>query len=258
MSAKPILLLVHDDPDVLDWLTALFEANGYDVVIGTTAFAARSRLERTEVVAVVAGWDSGGGAGETIAGWAHETRPDLVPRIAILGDVREIGIAGLDLTSFAATEYDAILDFVNRVSVEIGAAPATSLDDESPIAQKSPRLLLVEDDVHQMRFIKEILGGYGFDVVVASDTREAIAAIGESSIDVILSDWMMGAGGGEGLYDWLLENDSRLLERTVFITAGSTREIRERAPLATCFPKGQDSKLLLAALTRAARRALDA
>jgi hypothetical protein len=58
------------------------------------------------------------------------------------------------------------------------------------------------------------------------------------------------------LYDWLLENATPLLERTIFITGGSTREIRARAPVASAFPKGQDAKLLLAALTRAARRAL--
>jgi len=115
---------------------------------------------------------------------------------------------------------------------------------------------LVEDDVHQVRFIREILGGYGFDVVVAESSTEALAILGGGGIDVILSDWHMSGGGGAELYDWLLENEAPLLERTIFITGGSTRAIRERAPIASCFPKGQDAKLLLAALTRAARRAM--
>lgn len=255
MSGKPILLLVHDDPDVLDWLAALFEGNGYDVVLGATAFAARARLERTEVVAIVAGWNAAGGAGETLAAWAGEHRPDLLGRFAVVAGRGEVA-GGTELPVFAANDYDGLLAFANRLSAELGAAPATVLGGESPAARRSPRLLLVEDDAHQVRFMKEILGGYGFDVVIAEGANEAIATIGAGSIDVILSDWMMDAGGGEALYDWLLENDAALLERTIFITGGSTRAIRKRAPIASCFPKGQDAKLLLAALTRAARRAL--
>ena len=255
MSVKPIVLLVHDDPDVLDALTALLEGNGYEIIIGATAFAARSRLERTEVVAIVAGWDSGGGAGEKLASWAATLRPDLLSRFAILGDAAAIGPAAAGLPVLSPADHDAIFELVNQISDRAGAAPAAAIETEPP-ARRSPRLLVVEDDPHQIKFMKEILGGYGFDVEVAGDARAAIAAVSAGSIDLILSDWMMGGGGGEGLYDWLLENDPDLLERTIFITAGSTRDIRDRAPLATCFPKGQDAKLLIAALTRAARRAL--
>jgi CheY-like chemotaxis protein len=255
MSARPILLLVHDDPDVLDWLTSLLEAGGYEVVIGATAFAARAKLERIEVVAILAGWDSGGGAGEKLAAWAAERRPDLRDRFAILGDPAAVGDAG-GLPVFRANAYDDLLEFANKVSARVGAAPPVPIAEETPVAQRSPRLLLVEDDVHQLRFITEILSGYGFDVVVAESAAEAIEILGAGSIDVILSDWMMDGGGGEALYDWLLENDAPLLERTIFITGGSTREIRERAPVASAYPKGQDAKLLIAALTRAARRAL--
>lgn len=257
MSARPILLLVHDDPDVLDWLTTMFESRGYEVVIGATAFAARAKLERIEVVAIFAGWDSAGGAGETLAAWAAEHRPDLRERFAVLGAAGQIGDAAGGLPVYAANAYDALVAFADQISEKVGAAPPAPVSEEPPASQRSPRLLLVEDDVHQVRFIKEILSGYGFDVVVAEGAREAIEILGQGGMDVILSDWMMGGGGGEALYDWLLENEARLLERTIFMTGGSTREIRARAPIASAFPKGQDSKLLLAALTRAARRALE-
>lgn len=256
MSARPILLLVHDDPDVLDWLTNLFESRGYEVVIGATAFAARAKLERIEAVAVLAGWDAGGGAGEKLASWAAEHRPDLRERFVVLAEPEEVvgGTGGLPVLS--ASAYDDLMTFVETTTARIGAAPATPIADEPPAAQRPPRLLLVEDDPHQVRFISEILSGYGFDVTVAEGAGEAIERLAAGDIDVILSDWMMGGGGGAALYDWLLENQAPLLERTVFITGGSTREIRARAPVASCFPKGQDAKLLLAALTRAARRAL--
>lgn len=259
MAAAPVLLLVHDDPDVLDWLTTLLEASGYQVVIGATAFAARAKLERNEVVAILAGWDVGGGAGRSLFYWAKERRPELLGQFLVLSeaaeDFKEARDAGLTLIE--PTAYEDVLEWVDFAAGRGVTGDPASFEAEATVRGRLPYLLLVEDDPHQVNFIKEILANYGFAVAVAEDADEAIAKLGAESFDVILSDWYMAGGGGDRLYQWLLETQPELVERCIFMTGGSTREIRARAPIATCFPKGQDSKLLVAALTRAARAAFD-
>lgn len=255
----PAVLLVHDDPDVLDWLTTVLEAAGYEVGIGASALSARAWLERNRATAILAGWDAGGGAGRALAGWARAGQPELIERMAALTEdpAAEAEARALGVTSLAADAYDEVLEFAAGAARAAGAGPAVGFEPGSVETERPPRLLLVEDDVHQIRFIREILAGYGFDVTVVEDAREAIATIEGASerFDVVLSDWYMAGGGGEALYAWLIDNDIDLLERCVFMTGGPTRPIREQAPTATCYPKGQDSKLLIAALTRAARRA---
>lgn len=251
------MLLVHDDPDVLDWLTALLEAAGYRVVIAATAFAARARLERDEIAALVVGWSAGGGAGEALASWAAG-ESGMRERMAALADeAAEVAAAeAAGVAAFGTAAYNELLEFAERVVSAGGGVPAADFIAEPQARGRAPRLLLVEDDVHQVRFIRDILGGYGFDVSVSESAAEAIAALEADDFDVVLSDWYMGdGGGGEKLYDWLIAERPGLVDRCVFMTGGGTRAIRERAPAASCYPKGQDSRLLLAALTRAARRA---
>lgn len=250
------MLLVHDDPDVLDWLTALLEAAGYRVVIAATAFAARARLERDAIAALVVGWSAGGGAGEALASWAAG-EPGMPERMAALADeAAEVAAAeAAGVAVFDTAAYQELLEFAERAVSAGGGAAAADFVAE-PLAQgRAPRLLLVEDDVHQVRFIRDILGGYGFDVSITENASEAIGALEAGDFDVVLSDWYMDGGGGEKLYDWLIAERPAMLDRCVFMTGGGTRAVRERAPAASCYPKGQDSRLLIAALTRAARRA---
>lgn len=259
MPQAPAVLLVHDDPDVLDWLTTLLEAAGYRVVIAATSFAARSRLERGSIAAILVGWSVGGGAGEALARWAAEEGAGLRERmVALVEDSAEAAAAqDAGLRAYPAAAYQEILDFCERSAASAGGEGGVAFAAEPLSLTRSPRLLLVEDDMHQVRFIRDILAGYGFDVTVAENSREAIAELETGALDVILCDWYMDGGGGEELYDWLVEHEPDLLDRCVFMTGGPTRPIRERAPAATCYPKGQDSKLLISALTRAARRAME-
>src|SRR5690606_17537369 len=63
-STRASLLLVHDDSDLLDALTRVFEARGYEVAIAATGFALLARLDSgREYDAIIAGWDSVQGLG---------------------------------------------------------------------------------------------------------------------------------------------------------------------------------------------------
>lgn len=53
-------------------------------------------------------------------------------------------------------------------------------------------ILLVEDNAHMRRLIRDILRGLGVDQVLeAVDGSEALAAMKSNAVDVIVCDWMM-------------------------------------------------------------------
>jgi len=251
----PALLLVHDDPDTLDWLTTLFEAHGYEVAIGATAFAARSKLERTEITAILAGLDVGAGTGHSLIEWAKAERPALLERFLVLAENDDdiLSAAEHGLSSLGPKEYDAILKWLSAIPEMTQPKPAIGFEPD-----QAPQLLLLEDDPHQAILISDILKNYGFAIHICSELAEARERIDDSfadPIDVVLSDWYLREGNGAELYDWLLAEHPELADRCIFISGGSMREIRQRAPLASAYPKGQDSRILVAALTRAARAA---
>ncbi len=252
-----VLLLVHDDPDVLDWLTTLFEANGFDVAIGATAFAARAKLERTEVTAVLAGWDAGGGAGEKLVAWCKTEKPNLLKSFLLLSDgpSHDAIAAEQDLVAIGVSDYAALLTW----SQSVANAPKTSMAEFQFTPEKRTKVLLVEDDPRQALLMRDILASYGFDIETTENAHQAIERLANGlatgAVDVIVSEWEMASGGGELLYQWIVANQPLVLERCIFVSGGSLRAIRELTPAVAFFPKGQDAKILVAAISKAARRA---
>ncbi len=253
--AVSVLLLVHDDPDVLDWLTTLFEANGFEVIIGATALAAHAKLERTEVSAILAGWDVGGGAGEKLYDWALTHKPSLLRRFLVLADnpEHEQIAAERDLVAIASTDYESLLHWVQ----EADKAPLSSSVDFELVTEEPIAVLIVDGDPRQTLLIRDILSTYGFVIKTASNAQEAIDALEKGlvngSIEVILSEWHLENDGGEQLYQWLVTHHPNALDRCLFISGGSLKPIRELTPEVACYAKGQDSKIIVAAITRAAR-----
>ncbi len=254
-----VLLLVHDDPDVLDWLTTLFEANRFEVIIGATALAAHAKLERTDVSAILAGWDVGGGAGEKLYDWALTHKPSLLSRFLVLADNPEHKqiAAERDLVAISSTDYELLLRWVQ----EADNAPFSSIVDFEFVADEPITVLIVDSDPRQTLLIRDILSTYGFVIKAASNYQEAIDALEKGlvnvngGIDVILSEWHLENNGGEQLFQWLVTHHPTTLDRCIFISGGSLKPIRELTPAVACYAKGQDSKIIVAAITQAASHA---
>lgn len=88
-------------------------------------------------------------------------------------------------------------------------------------------ILVVEDDVAMANGICDVLELAGYDLRVAHNGREALAAIGERVPDVIVSDIMMPEMDGYELFNEIRSNPDWLSIPFIFLTAkGQKSDIR--------------------------------
>ena len=85
---RPTVLVIHDDGDVLDLLTRLFEGSGFDVIDAPTAFRAQAppRGHSATIEVVVAPWDETHAIGGEVYRWVLQHRADLRTRFVFIAD----------------------------------------------------------------------------------------------------------------------------------------------------------------------------
>ena len=92
-----------------------------------------------------------------------------------------------------------------------------------PPAPTRMRILVVDDDLHQLRSIQRYLNAAGLSVITCNSTAEAILALQGIPIDAVLSDIQMPEESGLSLIKWL---DKNMTEVPVFaMTAFGSDEI---------------------------------
>src|SRR5207244_105322 len=80
---------------------------------------------------------------------------------------------------------------------EVAAPPRARASGTGTVAG-SERILLVEDDDTVRSFAREALGQLGYAVVEAADGEEALAAVAEQRVDIVVTDLIMpGLSGRE-------------------------------------------------------------
>jgi putative two-component system response regulator len=97
---------------------------------------------------------------------------------------------------------------------------------EIMLRRRSPRILVVDDNLDIMELMKELLGTRGYDVVAVPSASEAEAEIRRMPPDLILSDVIMPGKSGYELCRELKENPATRLIPFVLITGLSDREDR--------------------------------
>jgi DNA-binding NtrC family response regulator len=65
------------------------------------------------------------------------------------------------------------------------------------------RLLIVDDDEEMRDLLRKVLEKEGYRVSVASDGRQALAALAESAFDLVVTDMLMPHDGGLELLETL-------------------------------------------------------
>lgn len=258
-TTRASLLLIHDDSDLLDALTRVFEARGCEVAIAATAFAVLSRLDSgREYHAVIAGWDATQGLGRFAYEWVLDNRYDLRGRFVFLA--RESPGSDFDAVvrgrCLLLSSYD--LDEIVRVTeATIKESHQREAEQRVEVAGGNrPLLLLVEDEPLQLRMMTLLLAEMGFAVTAVESGEAAIALLERGDeFDVILSDWYMPNGSGGDLYEWLARHRPDLAARSVFMSAAlpPTTELVRRAPGRPWVHKGQDSPVLMGHLWNIAR-----
>ena len=123
------------------------------------------------------------------------------------------------------------------------------------------RLLVVDDEPEIRAMLSEILAVDGHLVEQAADGDEALARLAERRYDLVISDLLMPALDGPGLYERLRQTDPAMADRLLFITGDtlslSAQRFLERAgrpviekPLAPA----EVRRAVVAALQRQPRR----
>jgi putative two-component system response regulator len=94
------------------------------------------------------------------------------------------------------------------------------------LRRRTPRILVVDDNLGIMELMKELLGSRGYDVAAVSSASQAEAEIRRQPPDLILSDVIMPGKSGYELCRELKGNPATRLIPFVLITGLSDREDR--------------------------------
>ncbi|MFO1068105.1 MAG: PAS domain S-box protein [Geminicoccaceae bacterium] len=120
-----------------------------------------------------------------------------------------------------------------RVVLPLSTAPAAATDPANggPKGGRG-RILVADDETEIADLVREVLSREGYEVTVVRSGREALAALGRGSFDVVISDLRMPDLDGPGLWRELKASRPEVAERMVFITgdtlgADASRFLRE-------------------------------
>ena len=90
----------------------------------------------------------------------------------------------------------------------------------------SSKILLVDDDANARIILNRVLTKSGYEVMEASNGREALEAASKFRPDVMLIDWMMPEMDGEQLAKWI-KNDATL-RFTYIILLTAKGDVKDR------------------------------
>ena len=90
-------------------------------------------------------------------------------------------------------------------------------------APRGKKVLVVDDDESICIFLKMVLEKEGFDVSVCYNGEEAVKAVNEEKVDLIVLDWMMPVLSGFEVLKLLQEGPHRAIP-VIVITARVTDE----------------------------------
>ena len=248
--------MIHDDGDVLDLLTRLFEAEGFEVVTAVTAFRAEAQLESERAIhVVVAPWDEAHAVGGEVYRWALQQRFDLRAQFVFLasevtGDFDEL-VAGRGLAVPMTQPAEVV-----RVAVAAVARwhAVQKLPDPVTDHRSRPSLLIAEDDPVLLHVMARLLEDSGYRVIQVDSGHRAIDQLHETAFDVIVADWQMDAGSGFDVYKWIKNQKPWLADRIVFLSGGERDDAQTSVKGRPMVRKGQDSVYLLKVLREIVRQ----
>lgn len=255
--ARPTVLVIHDDGEVLDVLTRLFEGSGFAVTTATTGARAQAFLEGGRPVElVVAPWDAAHPVGGEVYRWSLQRRYDLRDGFVFLAaemppDFDRL-VAGRCLGVSVARPVEilrvATAAVTRREQLDAARDAALELVDGT-----RPTLLLADDEPVLLMVMAELFSEAGFAVSRVESGHGAIVLLENQEFDAIVTDWNMDNGSGADIYRWIAQFKPWLAERVVFLADQEGQDTTVVAPGRPMFRKGQDSHPLIAVLSEIVR-----
>ncbi len=246
------MLVIHDDGDVLDSLTRLFEGSGFEVHTAVTGYRAQSMLESDKVISVViAPWTTAHPVGGEVYRWSLHARYDLRDQFVFLADEvtaefdRVVGGRCLAISITRPLEVVRVASAAVKRRAELDAQLGPTERD-----RRRPSLLLAEDEPILLSVMASLFDDGGYEVTEVESGLAAIAALDQEDFDVVIADWTMDEGSGEDVYRWIQKAKPWLVERVVFLTGsgGETEHVNTVAPGRPTFRKGADASALTSAI----------
>lgn len=245
MSAaeRPSALVIHDDGDVLDLLTRLFEGNGFDVATAPTAYRAQAHLDgQRHVEVVIAPWDVTRSSGGEAYRWVLQHRTDLRNRFVFIAD--EVppefdAVVGGRCLAVPLSAYDELVRVAHGIVRRVRTPPRGI-----PIVTDRPSLLLADDDPLLLEAAAELLFESGYAVTTVESGGEACIRLELRDFHALVLDWHMHDGSGADVYTWILRHKPHLAARVVFLSEAAADDSGPVAPGRPMFRKGQDFQAL--------------
>ncbi|HEX8170659.1 MAG TPA: response regulator [Thermoanaerobaculia bacterium] len=119
------------------------------------------------------------------------------------------------------------------------------------MSEKKPRVLIADDEDAIRTLVSRMLRRAGFDPVEVSDGQHAIDTLDAGRFDAVVLDLMMPRVDGFGVVEHLIENQPRMMEKTVVMTAFPKTAAKERLHhLCAIISKPFDIEELIAVVAR--------
>jgi CheY-like chemotaxis protein len=113
------------------------------------------------------------------------------------------------------------IDVSKASSTQLLAAPASAA---GPAAERSEKILVVDDEKAIVEMLGEMLGLLGYAPHLCYSAGEGLKRIGEIKFDLVLSDLRMPEMDGPQFYRKAVEIDARLERRFIFLTGDTVNE----------------------------------
>jgi CheY-like chemotaxis protein len=113
--SKPTLLLVEDDPALLDAMTHLLAEQGYAVTQTEGANQAIDVLSQSDFDAILSDWHIHDGSGADLYGWILDNKPALAARVVFLSEADQDDSHGRPMFR-KGQDSQALVDVLKQIS----------------------------------------------------------------------------------------------------------------------------------------------
>ncbi|NOV98667.1 response regulator [Isoptericola halotolerans] len=216
---RPRVVVVDDDPYVVEVLSALLEDRGYEAVGITDGRAALELVAEEHPAAIVLDLAMPGTDGaEVLAELRHAAATARVPVVVVSG------------TDPADARETAVLADGWLVKPVDPARLLSTVRDVIRLRPHHERILVVEDDDDLRGVVASVLEGGGLMVTQARTAGEAHEALSVVRPDLVVLDLMLPDRPGHELVE-ALRRDGRLQRVPIVVYSGAQLDAREREDL---------------------------
>ena len=197
------ILLVDDEPDIVDLLKEEFSSYGHETMVAYSGNEAIELLKNNEFHAVFADYKMPNGDGMSILEEIKNSpEGSSVPMFFFCSGQAGVSV-NESLAAGACAFYQKPLDMdhlISDVTTKIKQNPLRKLKERTTGEVNEFKILIVDDEQEILDLLVEEFSLAGFLTEVARNGQEAIAKL-DQNFDAIFADYRMPQGGGMSILE---------------------------------------------------------